>query len=108
MSTFQGHSGRLADAYGPGKFGLSFELFPPKSEAGEQALWRNLDELVEFRPSFITCTYGAGGTTRLVMLPFESHGYQAIESIEHVVAEQIEWFDRYVKAAKPRAGAAKK
>jgi dipeptidyl aminopeptidase/acylaminoacyl peptidase len=51
---------------------------------------------------------GAGGTTRLVMLPFESHGYRAIESIEHVMAEQIEWFDRYVKAAKPRAGAATK
>jgi len=50
---------------------------------------------------------GAGGTTRLVMLPFESHGYRAIESIEHVVAEQIEWFDRYVKAAKPRPTSAR-
>jgi methylenetetrahydrofolate reductase (NADPH) len=64
---------RVADAYGPGKFGLSFELFPPKSEAGEQALWRNLDELVAFRPSFITCTYGAGGTTRAKTLDIVSH-----------------------------------
>jgi methylenetetrahydrofolate reductase (NADPH) len=64
---------RVGDAYGPGKFGLSFELFPPKSEAGEAALWKNLDELVQFRPSFITCTYGAGGTTRAKTLDIVSH-----------------------------------
>jgi methylenetetrahydrofolate reductase (NADPH) len=64
---------RVADAYGPGKFGLSFELFPPKSEAGEAALWRNLDELLAFRPSYITCTYGAGGTTRAKTLDIVSH-----------------------------------
>ena len=45
-------------------FGLSFELFPPKSEAGEAALFQNLAELMAFRPSFVTCTYGAGGSTR--------------------------------------------
>src|SRR5262245_60240504 len=55
---------KLGDAYGPGKFGLSFELFPPKTAAGEEALWRHLDELMAFRPSFVTCTYGAGGSTR--------------------------------------------
>lgn len=40
---------------------------------------------------------GNGGTTRLVMLPNESHGYSARESIEHVLYEQINWFDKYVK-----------
>jgi methylenetetrahydrofolate reductase (NADPH) len=55
---------RVADAYGPGKLGLSFELFPPKTEAGDAALFRHLDELIAFRPSFVTCTYGAGGSTR--------------------------------------------
>jgi dipeptidyl aminopeptidase/acylaminoacyl peptidase len=45
---------------------------------------------------------GAGGTVRLVMLPYESHGYSARESNEHVVYEMISWFDRYVKDAKPR------
>src|SRR5262245_60177512 len=55
---------KFADAYGPGKFGLSFELFPPKTEAGETALWRNLEELMSFHPSLVTCTYGAGGSTR--------------------------------------------
>jgi dipeptidyl aminopeptidase/acylaminoacyl peptidase len=45
---------------------------------------------------------GLGGTTRLVMLPFESHGYEALESIETVMAESVDWFDRYVKNAPPR------
>ncbi|MCX8161340.1 MAG: prolyl oligopeptidase family serine peptidase [Candidatus Saccharicenans sp.] len=40
---------------------------------------------------------GFGATARLVMLPYESHGYSARESVFHVLAEMIEWFDRYVK-----------
>jgi len=43
---------------------------------------------------------GTGGTARLVLLPFEDHGYMAIESIEHVLWEQISWFDKYLKNAK--------
>ncbi|MEM8865031.1 MAG: methylenetetrahydrofolate reductase [NAD(P)H] [Planctomycetota bacterium] len=54
----------ISDAYGPGKFGLSFELFPPKTEAGEAALFRHASRLMEFSPSYITCTYGAGGSTQ--------------------------------------------
>ncbi|MEE8526058.1 MAG: prolyl oligopeptidase family serine peptidase, partial [Thermoanaerobaculia bacterium] len=41
---------------------------------------------------------GTGGTARLVMLPNESHGYRARESVLHVLAEMIDWFDRYVKS----------
>lgn len=54
----------LADAYSPGKLGLSFELFPPKTPKGEAALFRHVKRLVEFEPSYITCTYGAGGSTQ--------------------------------------------
>jgi len=43
---------------------------------------------------------GFGGTSRLVMLPHESHGYSARESILHVLAEMFEWFDKYVKNKK--------
>jgi dipeptidyl aminopeptidase/acylaminoacyl peptidase len=43
---------------------------------------------------------GHGATARLVMLPHESHGYRAKESVLHVLAEMIEWFDRYVKNKK--------
>ena len=45
---------------------------------------------------------GTGGTVRLVMLPFESHGYQARESVEHTLYEMLSWFDRHVKGASPR------
>ena len=40
---------------------------------------------------------GNAGTARLVMLPHESHGYSAKESIEHVLYEMVTWFDKYVK-----------
>ena len=40
---------------------------------------------------------GHGATVRLVMLPHESHGYRAEESVFHVLAEMFEWFDKYVK-----------
>jgi dipeptidyl aminopeptidase/acylaminoacyl peptidase len=32
-----------------------------------------------------------------VYLPFESHGYAARESVEHTLAEMVEWFDKHVK-----------
>jgi methylenetetrahydrofolate reductase (NADPH) len=54
----------LRHAYGPDKFGLSFELFPPKTEASEAELFEHLAELMSFEPSYVTCTYGAGGSTR--------------------------------------------
>ena len=48
---------------------------------------------------------GNGGTVRLVMLPNESHGYRARESVLHVQAEMIEWFDRHIKrTVKPVVG----
>lgn len=40
---------------------------------------------------------GTGGTARLVVLPLETHGYQARESVGHVVAEMFDWFDRHVR-----------
>ena len=55
---------KLADAYGPGRFGLSFEIFPPRTEAAEAQLFSALAELMAFNPSMVTCTYGAGGSTR--------------------------------------------
>lgn len=42
---------------------------------------------------------GNGGVAKLVMLPYESHGYSALESNEHVIYEMLEWFNRYVKNA---------
>lgn len=45
---------------------------------------------------------GLGGTARLVMLPSESHGYRARESIMHLMWESDTWLDRYVKNAPAR------
>jgi methylenetetrahydrofolate reductase (NADPH) len=59
---------KLSAVYGTGKFGLSFELFPPKTEQGVANLFQHVSRLVEFRPSFITCTYGAGGSTQSTTL----------------------------------------
>jgi dipeptidyl aminopeptidase/acylaminoacyl peptidase len=46
---------------------------------------------------------GHGATVRYVTLPHESHGYSARESNMHVVAETINWLDKYVKNAQPRS-----
>jgi methylenetetrahydrofolate reductase (NADPH) len=97
---------KLAEAYGPNKFGLSFELFPPKTAAGEDALWRNLEELMAFRPSFVTCTYGAGGSTRdktleIVTEVQRRHGC-AVASHLTCVGSTADQLRSYLAAAKDR------
>jgi len=48
----------------PGDISVSFEFFPPKTEAMEAQLWNAVEELAPLDPSFVSVTYGAGGTTR--------------------------------------------
>ncbi|MEC7681073.1 MAG: methylenetetrahydrofolate reductase, partial [Planctomycetota bacterium] len=54
----------LASLYDASNCPISFELFPPKTEAGLNALYANVQKLLEFNPAFFTCTYGAGGSTQ--------------------------------------------
>lgn len=54
----------LPSVYHQDRIAISFELFPPKTEKGEAALYRHVERLMTFSPDFITCTYGAGGSTR--------------------------------------------
>ena len=42
---------------------------------------------------------GNGGTVRYVTLPYEAHGYVALESVEHTLWEMLTWYDRWVKNA---------
>ncbi len=43
---------------------ISFEFFPPKTEKAAEVLWQAVPQLAELGPKYMTCTYGAGGTTR--------------------------------------------
>jgi methylenetetrahydrofolate reductase (NADPH) len=47
-----------------GDAAISFEFFPPKTEAMEATLWQSVETLSPLGPRFVSVTYGAGGTTR--------------------------------------------
>jgi methylenetetrahydrofolate reductase (NADPH) len=54
---------RIADLLAAGRT-LSFEFFPPKTDEAERQLEKTIHELAPLRPSFVSVTYGAGGSTR--------------------------------------------
>lgn len=49
---------------GPAGLRVSCEFFPPKTEAMEETLWKSIERLAPLSPSFVSVTYGAGGSTR--------------------------------------------
>src|SRR3569833_2353205 len=49
---------------GHNRIATSFEFFPPKDEAMERVLWESVERLAPLAPSFVSVTYGAGGSTR--------------------------------------------
>jgi methylenetetrahydrofolate reductase (NADPH) len=55
---------RIGDLIRAGERSFSFEFFPPRDEAGKQQLWQAISELEPYRPTFVSVTYGAGGSTR--------------------------------------------
>lgn len=54
----------VRDCLAEGRPTLSFEFFPPKTAQDERRLWQSIRELESLQPSFVSVTYGAGGTTR--------------------------------------------
>ncbi|MCA9086610.1 MAG: methylenetetrahydrofolate reductase [NAD(P)H] [Planctomycetaceae bacterium] len=55
---------RLPEIFSTRKFAVSIEIFPPKTSDGDDALRRHMRTLLEYSPDFMSCTYGAGGSTR--------------------------------------------
>lgn len=62
MATGRGRS--LGDLIRSGNRSFSFEFFPPKDEAGEEQLWNAIRALEGYHPTFVSVTYGAGGSSR--------------------------------------------
>lgn len=62
MSIGRGRS--LREVVEAGEKSFSFEFFPPKDEAGEAQLWDAVRALEPYRPTFVSVTYGAGGSSR--------------------------------------------
>lgn len=54
----------LGEVLSSGRRSFSFELFPPKTEDGERVLWQTVREIESLRPTFVSVTYGAGGSTQ--------------------------------------------
>ena len=55
---------RIGELIRAGERSFSFEFFPPKDAAGEEQLWQAISDLEPYRPTFVSVTYGAGGSTR--------------------------------------------
>jgi methylenetetrahydrofolate reductase (NADPH) len=55
---------QLGELLTSGRRSFSFELFPPKTDEGERALWQTIRDLERLHPTFVSVTYGAGGSTR--------------------------------------------
>src|SRR5580658_6555912 len=54
----------IRDLLAAGRQSFSFEFMPPKTQAEEQQLWLAIRQLEPLRPTFVSVTYGAGGSTR--------------------------------------------
>src|SRR3954470_23329572 len=68
---------RIVDLLGGSDPTFSFEFFPPKTPEGEANFEQALQELAPLSPSFVSVTYGAGGTTR----------EKTVETVRHIKDE---------------------
>jgi methylenetetrahydrofolate reductase (NADPH) len=93
---------RIADLLARGRT-TSFEFFPPRTDAGDRALRDALNELEPLQPSFVSVTYGAGGSTRerthrivVDLLERTSMTPMAhLTSVAHTRTELVEILSRY-------------
>src|SRR5215211_9317635 len=85
---------------------ISFEFFPPKTDEASAELFQTIASLQELKPSFVSVTYGAGGSTRerthdLVVRIIRETDLTAVShltSVCHTRKELATILDRYAKA----------
>jgi methylenetetrahydrofolate reductase (NADPH) len=67
---------KISKLFGKGRPLFSFEVYPPKTEAGAATLQRTLAELTDLAPDFVSVTYGAGGSNR-------DHTVELVSRVQH-------------------------
>lgn len=93
----------ICDIFAAHRTTFSFEFFPPRTEKGWEQLFKTIEELMPLRPSFVSVTYGAGGSTRqrtheLVVRIKEQIGCEPIPHLTcvcHTVEEIRAILERY-------------
>ena len=101
-----GHPATVRECLALGRPTLSFEFMPPKTPEAQQRFWQTIEVLTSLRPSFVSVTYGAGGSTRdnttgivrrlvaeTALLPV-AH----LTAVDHSVTEIAEVVDRFAEA----------
>jgi methylenetetrahydrofolate reductase (NADPH) len=96
----------MRDIFAAHRTTFSFEFFPPKTDAGFEELFANIASLQELRPSFVSVTYGAGGSTRerthdlLVRIQQETNltAVAHLTGVCHTCADLAAILDRYAAA----------
>jgi len=97
---------RLPQLFKTRPFVLSIEIFPPKTADGDATLRRHLQTLVEYEPSFVSCTYGAGGSTqdrtlqwcREIQSDFRRTAMTHFTCVGSTRDELLHWLDKAVAA----------
>ena len=77
---------KIKDRLTDGKVHISFEVFPPKTDAKFESVQNAVDEIAKLTPSFISVTYGAGGGTSKNTVKIASHiqNELGVDSIAHL------------------------
>jgi len=86
---------RIVDKLGGAAPAISFEFFPPKGQEGVDRLFATVAELAPFAPSYVSVTYGAGGSTRQLTVELVGRiqrevGIEAMAHLTCVGADQAE------------------
>jgi len=93
----------IQDIFAEHRTTFSFEFFPPNTDAASEELFRNIASLQELQPSFVSVTYGAGGSTRdrthdlIVRIQRETElvAVSHLTCVCHDLAEMTAILDRY-------------